>query len=496
MNEGTPRTDAWAEMPARAGVSLALLATVLGNAAAAVTYSALPLALTELVADLTVASPEEIWMPDSFLLAVMCVTPLTFWLVGRLGIQRLLRVTLAGLVVATAATALSSSLPLLIGLLFLQGLFAAPIPPATQVLVATVVPRTRRGLAMGLWSGGTMFGVLAGAAAGGVVTEHLGWRWIFALAVPFGLAAWPATVAALRHRDGSLLADDARRARPAPSTRDTTPSRPAPATDWLGLALLVTCLLCAGVAIDLFAEFDRRWVPLIVALAAATLASGVAFAAHYRRSAQPILDLSTLRDRNLATAATMNFVVAGASTGIFETLMLASVLGFEPETLGTINLFRGIALLAGIALGGWLVSRGRYASGAMAGLVVLCSGKAGYTLWGSQTSTLAALWPGVVSSVGYGMLTTIMAAMALAGVERRRNAAAASVFVFSGVVGSALGIAALDAFRAWRDVGGALTGSVAVASYTAVFWIELLVTLLLIPLLLAGSRRGNNRGSP
>lgn len=493
MNERTPRSEPSADTPARAGVSLALVATVLGNAAAAVTYSALPLALTEVVADLTVASAEEIWMPDSFLLAVMCVTPLTFWLVGRLGIQRLLRVTLAGLVVATAATALSSSLPLLIGLLFLQGLFAAPIPPATQVLVATVVPRTRRGLAMGLWSGGTMFGVLAGAAVGGVVTEHLGWRWIFALAVPFGLAAWPAAVAALRHRDGTP-AGDARRAHVAPSTRAGVPSRPAPSTDWLGLALLVTCLLCAGVAIDLFAELDPRWAPLIVTLAAATLASGVAFAAHYRRSAQPILDLSTLRDRNLATAATMNFVVAGASTGIFETLMLASVLGFEPETLGTINLFRGVALLAGIALGGWLVSRGLYASGAMAGLAVLCSGKAGYTLWGSQTSMLAAIWPGVVSSVGYGMLTTIMAAMALAGVERRRSAAAASVFVFSGVVGSALGIAALDAFRAWRDVGGALTGSVAVASYTAVFWIELLVTLLLIPLLLAGSRGGKNGG--
>jgi MFS family permease len=494
VNESTSGDTPAEAAGRRAGISLALLATVLGNAAAAVTYSALPLALTELVAELTVGSAEEIWMPDSFLLAVMCVTPLTYWLIGVLGVRRLLQITLAGLVVSTAVTALSSSLPLLIGLLFLQGLFAAPIPPATQVLVAIEVPRSRRGLAMSWWSGGTMLGVLAGAAAGGWLTEQLGWRWIFALAVPFGIAAWLAAVSALCRRDPSITDDlhlvDVRRA-----LHDGKFPQPEAATDWRGLALMMTCLLSAGVAIDMLAEFDPRWIPAIAVLAAVTLLSGIAFALHYRRIDDPILDLSTLRAPGLATAAMMNFVVAGASTGIFETLMLASVLGFAPETLSTISLARGAALLVGIALGGFVVSRGARGAGALVGLVVLCAGKAGYTLWSPQASTFMVLWPGIISSVGFGMLTTIMAVMAISGVERRHNAAAASVFVFSGVVGSALGVAALDALRAWRDAGGAATGPVAVASYTTVFWIELLVTLLLIPLLLADWRGKGNGGA-
>jgi len=482
-----PRTSSPVSSTPASAEAFALLATVLGNAAAAVTYAALPVALTAYGTALDVAAVEEVWIPDSFLLAVVCVTPLTSWLIATWGARRLLYAALAGVALSTAVTALSSSFTLILALLFVQGLFAAPVPPATQALVAVAVPSSRRSVAMGLWSAGTMLGTLVGAALGGVVVQHFGWRWIFALAVPFALAALPAAWAALRPA-ASLLADTG-----AP----VLPDDRHPATDWRGLILLVAALLSAGVATDVFAEFDRRWLPAIGALAALALASAAGFAFHYRRVRRPVLDLSTLRDRRLALAATMNAVVAGSSTGIFETLMLSSVLGFSPELLGEINAYRGAALMVGIVVGALVASRGHHAKGAVAGLVVLCAGKVGYTFWNLQTSVLGATWPGVVTSIGYGMLATVLAVMAFDTIDRRRSAAAASVFVFGGVVGSALGVALLDAFRAWRDLGGA-GGAELLSSYRAVFWIELLVTVLLIPLALAGSRAngtGKNGGS-
>jgi len=355
----------------------AMLAVLLANGAAAIAYAALTVALADIATSLGVGEIEEVWLPDSFLVAVVCVTPLTAYLVRKLGGRRLLYVAISGLVASAVGTAAAPGAGALVALLFVQGLFAAPIPPATQAFVVAVIPPRLRSTGMAMWSGGTMAGILAGSVLGGYLTEHLGWRSIFFLVPPLGVAA--------------LFA-----------VRVTFSQRPAADT--------------------------------------AAVAS---------------LDLSTMADANLATAATMWFVVSASSTGIFETVMLGSELGFSPEALGAINAARGIALLAGVCLGAMAVARLHPLGASIAGLAVLCAGKFGYTLWNLATTETGAMWPGVVSSIGYGMLATSLAMMAFVTIAKTRSAAAASVFVFSGVVGSALGVAALDVFRAWADTGAA-----------------------------------------
>lgn len=444
----------------------ALLTAVLANATAAVTYSAVSVALVDIGRSLGVASVEEIWVPDSFLLAVVCVTPLTSYLIRRFGVDRLLAVGILGVMASSVAAAASSGLGAVVALLFVQGLFAAPIPPATQALVAVATPAARRSRAMALWSGGTMVGVLAGSALGGVIVDALGWRWIFALAVPVGLVAL-----------GSIALRPGRLAATLHGDRGSAGALHAPPTDVRGAALLIITLLSAGVALDVAGELEREALVAAAGLLGVAIAGSLVFAVHYRRVAAPILDLSTLADRNLATAATINLVVAGSSTGIFETVMLAGALGFAPEDVGLLNALRGVALLGGIGLGALAVRAGGAARGSAVGLVVLCAGKFGYTLWAPGTSLVQAAWPGIVSSIGFGMLGTATAVLAFATVDRARSAAAASVYVVSGVVGSAVGVALLDALRSWLAARSGTT-----SSYTEVFWLELSVTLVLLPL--------------
>lgn len=412
MNNETPTATEGDAPAAGRQLTLAMLVVLLANSAAALAYAALTVALADIAAALGVGEIEEVWLPDSFLVAVVCVTPLTAWLVRRLGGRRLLFVALCGLVVSAIASAAAPGVAVLVALLFAQGLFAAPIPPLTQALVVAILPARRRNVGMAIWSGGTMLGILAGSVLGGLVTEHVGWRSIFFLVVPLGVAALLAVKAAFA---GEPVVDSSR---------------------------MVS------------------------------------------------LDPSTLADGNLALASLIWLVVAASSTGVFETVMLGSELGFSPEQLGVINAARGVALLLGVGLGAVAVARLHPLGASVAALLVLAAGKYGYTLWGSGTTLLGATWPGVVSSIGYGMLTTSLAVLAFISVGAARQAAAASVFVFAGVVGSAGGVALLDAFRAWRGSGAGR----AMSSYTEVFWLELLATLLLIPLALFKSKVWTEEG--
>ena len=56
---------------------LLLAGCLLINAAAAANYSALMVSIADIAHDLGVGSAQETWLPDSFLLAVVCITPLT-----------------------------------------------------------------------------------------------------------------------------------------------------------------------------------------------------------------------------------------------------------------------------------------------------------------------------------------------------------------------------------------------------------------------------------
>ncbi|MCB0891766.1 MAG: MFS transporter, partial [Propionibacteriaceae bacterium] len=77
----------------------------------------------------------------------------------------------------------------LVGARAIQGLGMGIIMPLSQTIVGDIIPPRQRGKYQG-WMG-VVFGVtsVAGPLAGGVITDSLGWRWLFFVAVPVGLVA-------------------------------------------------------------------------------------------------------------------------------------------------------------------------------------------------------------------------------------------------------------------------------------------------------------------
>ena len=98
----------------------------------------------------------------------------------------------AGLVTFTVGSALcgaAPSLPILIAARVLQGAGAAFVLSTSTAILTNVVPPNARGKALGWSAVAVALGVSVGPTVGGVLTEHLSWRWIFYVNVPIGFGA-------------------------------------------------------------------------------------------------------------------------------------------------------------------------------------------------------------------------------------------------------------------------------------------------------------------
>src|SRR5438270_8609020 len=104
------------------------------------------------------------------------------------------RLFLVGIVLFTVSSLLAGfawSEGSLISARAFQGLGAAIITPAAlSILSTTFVEGRERNIALGVWGAVGGFGAAAGVLLGGVLTEALGWEWIFFLNVPVGAVAF------------------------------------------------------------------------------------------------------------------------------------------------------------------------------------------------------------------------------------------------------------------------------------------------------------------
>src|SRR5215204_5305768 len=164
--------------------SLALFMVVLDNL---VVSTALPVIRTDLGASL-----EQLeWTVNAYTLtfAVLLLTGAA--LGDRFGRRLLFVIGLAIFTGASAAAALAPSAEWLIAARAVQGIGGAIVTPLSLTILSEAVPRERRGVALGAWSGVAGLAVAAGPLVGGAVVEGISWQWIFWLNVPIGVVVLP-----------------------------------------------------------------------------------------------------------------------------------------------------------------------------------------------------------------------------------------------------------------------------------------------------------------
>jgi MFS family permease len=261
------------------------------------------------------------WVSLAYLLVLVAlVTP-----AGRLadGVGRKLIYTY-GFVVFTlgsAACGLAPSLTLLIVCRLVQAAGAAMLQANSVALVTTSVPPGRMRLALSVQAAAQSVGLALGPTLGGLLTQTVGWRAVYWINVPVGIAA----VVAGRY----LL----------PRTRHLSRTD---SFDWLGAALLAAATTALLVALSVIAGLPApRWLTVMLAMIA--LAATAAFVARQRSARFPLIPRTLLRSARLPLG------LAGA---FFGYLVLFGPLVLVPQLLdGHGNAVRTGLILSALPVG-------------------------------------------------------------------------------------------------------------------------------------------------
>ena len=386
---------------------------------------------------------EEFGLPPHRLQWTATAYALTFGgfllLGGRLGdLFGRRRILTAGMALFAAASALGGFAPdgdVLIAARAAQGLGAALAAPAVLALLAAHYPEGKaRHRALGILGTVSSLGFTLGLVLGGMLTTALGWRWVFFMNVPAGVA-----LAFLAPR---VLRESGRLRQPL--------DVPGAITATAGLALLVYA--CSSAGADSGAETVLALGALIFSFILL-----LAFLVIETRQVSPLVPLALFRNRTLAgTLAVGGAFGAIMGTSIFLlTLYLQEVLGFDPLKTGFAFLPQECVVLLASPIAGRAV--GRFGAKAVlaggmgffgAGMLTLSGLSAQGDYWGTVV-------PGLLL-VGLGVSCVIVAGAAAvtAAVDPERHGLASGLWNTAPQIGTAVGLAALVALARLQADGG------------------------------------------
>jgi EmrB/QacA subfamily drug resistance transporter len=282
------------------------------------------------------------------------------------------------LMLATVALSLAPNIAAFIAFRFLQGVGAAMVASTSFAILTSTIPPERRGRAMGIVVSCVYLGLSAGPSLAGLMVTHLGWRWIFYVAVPVEAMALSLTLWKLKGEWADAAGEK---------------------FDWTGSLIYMTALLCLVLGVSHLKDWDSaKWV---VCGGAAFI---LIFIRHELRFPTPLISIKPLMQNRtfaLSSIATwLNYATAAGSVFFFS-LYLQSIKGFSPRTAGFIIVIQPIiqAVIAPIA--GRLSDR--YSPSKMATIGMgFCAIGLFFAAWLSQASSLNTVF-GVLISIGVGM---------------------------------------------------------------------------------------------
>jgi EmrB/QacA subfamily drug resistance transporter len=369
-----------------------------------------------------------------------------------LGRRRLFMAGLALFVLASLACGFASSNNLLIGARAVQGLGGAMIAPAAlSILTTTFSEGEERNKALAVWGAVSGAGGAVGVLLGGVLTQYVGWEWVFFVNAPIGVVA---ILLAPRLLNESRVEDAIR------------------SFDAVG-AVLVTAslslLVYTVVKTDQYHWFSGRTLGFF-AVSAVLMA---AFLINEQRAAHPLLPLSIFRLPTIVGANVVGFMLGAA---IFSMFFLLALYMQQPEGLHYTAIRSGIGYLLVactiiVSAGASQVLVGRFGvrNVLLAGLALLTLGLLSFTRVSPAPhgTYLGDLAPGfVLAGIGLGFAFIPVTIAALQGISNDQAGLASGLINTSQQIGGAVGVALLATVFASRTADQAIAGVPHDTAYT------------------------------
>jgi DHA2 family multidrug resistance protein len=460
-------------------------------------------ALPHMQGSLSASQDQITWVLTSFIVAAAIATPLNGWLCDRFGLKRVFLYSVAGFTFASVLCGLSASLTQIVLARVLQGVFGAALVPLSQAVLLDINPREKHGSAMAIWGVGVMIGPILGPMLGGWLTDSYDWRWVFFINVPVGALAFYGIWKYIQ---------------------PTTPARRM-SFDTFGFITLslaigaLQMLLDRGEQNDWFGSTETWVEAILLALSAAFFIAHTAL----RPAGQSFLDYRLLMNANYVTGLLFIFIVGIVmfATRALMPSMLQGLMNYPAALAGMVMAPAGLGTMASMMVVGRLTGRVDFRI-----LLGVGFGITSFSLWQMTNYTLMMtqgdiIWPGIIQGIGLGLVFVPLSAATFATLTPAMRAEGTAVYSLVRNIGSSIGIAVVQtllvrntqvahasigahvnyANPALQDAGvssiynlangagmtalnGEITRQASMIAYVDDYWLMMILTIAVIPLLL------------
>ncbi|CAN5131767.1 N/A [soil metagenome] len=418
----------------------ALSGLLLGMFVAILAGTVVSTSLPRIISDLHGDQASYTWVVTATLLATTVSTPIWGKFSDLFSRKLLVQISLVIFVLGSALAGFSQGTGTLIVFRVLQGLGAGGLTALVQVILSDIISPRDRGRYMGFLGAVMAVGTAGGPLLGGFITDSIGWRWNFYVALPFAIAA-----IILIQRTLHLPKRPSRKVR----------------IDYFGLTLIA-----AGVSLLLI------WVTLV------QFASGTVATGHFAFNSvtswsmligsvvllvgavivelnvkEPILPIRLFANRTftLVVVASLSVGVALFGTSVFLAQYMQLSRGKTPTVAGLYTLPMVIGLLVASTIFGALISRtGKWKPIMIIGAALLAVGL-GLMSTLTYTTPFPLLWLFMaVMGIGLGMVMQNLVLVVQNSVDVRNIGSASAAVAFFRSLGGTIGVSVLGAILGTR----------------------------------------------
>ncbi len=422
-------------------VLVSVLGTLLVMMLAALDQTIVATALPRVVSDLG-GFDQFAWVFTVYMLASTISIPVTGKLSDMYGRKWIMVVGVAIFLGGSALCGSAQDMFQLILFRGIQGLGAGSIIANSYTVVSDVFPPAQRGKWAGVVGAVFALAIVAGPLAGGYVTDHASWRWIFLMNLPIGFVALIVILMGM----------------PNVRSAETKSS-----INYSGVAAFIASVVPLLLALT-WAGDEFSWAsPQIIGLLMISGFMAVLFILVEKQAREPIIPRFLFTNPIFTVGVIATFLTSITMFGgiLFVPLFVQGVIGSSATNAGMTLMPAILSVVLSAIVAGQVISRtGHYRILAIGGVSIMALGVYLFTTLDANSSGTDAIGYMVVVGVGMGVtLPTFMISVQNAFPHHMLGVVTASLQLFRNI-GGAVGTAVLGSFMTIR-LGDWLSGSLA-----------------------------------
>jgi EmrB/QacA subfamily drug resistance transporter len=374
------------------------------------------------------------WTVAAYLLVLASLLLLSGSLADRFGRKRVFLIGLSIFVFGSAMCGLTTSEEWLVSFRVVQAVGGSMMTPVALAIVTNVFTGpAERAKAIGYWAATGGIGLALGPLVGGLLVDSLGWRWIFWVNLPIGIAAF--VLATLF----------------VPESRATTPRRFDP------VGQLLVILTIGSLTFGIIEAPTFGWgSPIIIACFIVATAGLTGLILYERRRDEPLVRIGLFTERAFSVAWVTALVAYLAFAGLLfaNTFYLQTTIGLSASAAGLLSLPLAATSVIASLVSGRLVAMNKSRATVISAGIAITAASIALVLFGPTTPIGWIALPFIVFGLGYGLLNDPVNDTAVSQLPNDQAGVAASLIATSRQVGAVLGVAIIGTL-----VGASPTGS-------------------------------------